>query len=79
MSELYEVLAFRFLQHELPTHLVRCVSRIRSSVDTTTPYDAKHQNRIVDAVEGMNEHRVSLPDASVVEPSDQLSNQHLCL
>lgn len=79
VPELYQVSASSSSKQDSSTHLVRCVSRVRSSIDSTTPYDAKYQNGVVDAVEGMNQHRVSLPDACVHKSRDQLSNQRLCL
>lgn len=71
--------SIKYLQHVSSTNLVWCVGRIGSSIDGTTTYDTEHKNRIIDAVEGMHQHCVSLPYTSVLEPGNQLSNQHLRL
>lgn len=65
--------------HDRSTYLVRCVARVGPGVDSTTSYDSKHEDGIVDAVKGMYQHSVALLNPSMLEPGNQPSNQNLGL
>lgn len=65
------------MQVSQTTCLIRRVARIGAGVDCTAPYDTKDNDWVVDAVECVYHHSIAGLNSSMLEPSDQLSNQDL--